>query len=109
MTSVVVGYPLPDPDQGITDLLDSRRCNLMELNGPKHDVQEMLRGGQSMESIPSSSKSCILLPHEQLSCTRKNPGPTAQAKGLTVDLMAVRVPLFILYMSVHPPVDMPPH
>ncbi|MEQ2258373.1 hypothetical protein XENORESO_017792 [Xenotaenia resolanae] len=41
MTDGVLGYLLPDPDQSITDLLDSLRCDLAVLEGPKHDVPEM--------------------------------------------------------------------
>lgn len=41
MTDCVLGYFLPDLDQGITELLDSLRCNLAALDGPKHNVPEV--------------------------------------------------------------------
>ncbi len=37
----VQGYFLPDLDQGITELLDSLRCNLEASDGPKHNVPEV--------------------------------------------------------------------
>ncbi len=41
MTDSVLGYFLPDLDQGITELLDSLRCNLVASDGPKHNVPEV--------------------------------------------------------------------
>lgn len=41
MMDGVLGCLLPDPDQGITDLLDSLRYNLAALVGPKYDVTEI--------------------------------------------------------------------
>lgn len=32
---------LPDVDQGITEVIDSLRCNLATLDGPKHNVPKM--------------------------------------------------------------------
>ncbi len=37
----VLGYFLTDLDQGITELLDSLRCNLAVSDGPKHNVPEV--------------------------------------------------------------------
>ncbi len=37
-TDGVLGYFLPDLDQGITELLESLRCNLTVSDGPKHNV-----------------------------------------------------------------------
>ena len=41
MTDGVLGYFLPDLDQGITELLDSLRCNLAASDGPEHNVPEV--------------------------------------------------------------------
>ena len=71
-----------------------------------------VREGQSMASMPSSSRNCIhtLASWDQaLSCTRMNPGSTAPAKGLTIVLRissiyltAVRVLLVMTWISVRP-------
>ncbi|KAI4892301.1 hypothetical protein NFI96_006564 [Prochilodus magdalenae] len=37
----VLGDLLPDLDQGITELLDSLKCNLVASDGPKHNVPEV--------------------------------------------------------------------
>ncbi|TWW81314.1 [Protein ADP-ribosylarginine] hydrolase [Takifugu flavidus] len=41
MTNGVLGDLLPDLDQGITELLDSLRINLVAPDGPKHNVPEV--------------------------------------------------------------------
>ncbi|TWW77579.1 hypothetical protein D4764_12G0009690 [Takifugu flavidus] len=41
-TNGVLGDLLPDLDQGIIELLDSLRINLVALDGPKHNVPEEL-------------------------------------------------------------------
>ncbi|MEQ2179811.1 hypothetical protein GOODEAATRI_028968 [Goodea atripinnis] len=41
MKDGVLGYLLLDPDQGIPELRDSLRCNLVASDGPKQDVSEM--------------------------------------------------------------------
>ncbi|MED6250067.1 hypothetical protein ATANTOWER_024156 [Ataeniobius toweri] len=41
MMDGVLGYLPLDPDQNITELMDSLRCNLVASDGPKHDVLEM--------------------------------------------------------------------
>ncbi|MED6232561.1 hypothetical protein ATANTOWER_032388 [Ataeniobius toweri] len=40
ITDGALGYLLPDPNQGIAELLDSQRCNSLVSNW-KHDVPEM--------------------------------------------------------------------
>ncbi len=40
-TDGVLGYFLPDLDKSITALLDSLRCNLVAMDGPKHNVPEV--------------------------------------------------------------------
>ena len=49
----VLGYLFLDLDQGITELLDSQRCNLPACDGPKHNVPE------AFYWIPSSSRTCL--------------------------------------------------
>ncbi len=39
-TDGVLGYFLTDLDQGITELLDSLKCNLVASDGPKHNVPD---------------------------------------------------------------------
>ncbi|TWW64310.1 hypothetical protein D4764_03G0013180 [Takifugu flavidus] len=41
-TNSVLGDLLPDLDQGITELLDNLRINLVAPDGPKHNVPEEL-------------------------------------------------------------------
>lgn len=41
MTDGVLVDLLSDLDRGITELLDSRRCNLVASDGPKHNVPEV--------------------------------------------------------------------
>lgn len=42
----VLGYLPPDLDQGITEPLDSLKCNLAALGGLKDKVPEVLRSGK---------------------------------------------------------------
>ncbi|MEQ2169741.1 hypothetical protein GOODEAATRI_028415 [Goodea atripinnis] len=72
---------LPDPDQAITELLDSLRCNLVVSDGPKYVLKTFCwinsgeHGGHSMASIPSSSGNCLhtfATRDWALSCTRRN-------------------------------------
>ncbi|XP_016321016.1 flotillin-2-like [Sinocyclocheilus anshuiensis] len=72
-TDGVLGCFLPDLDQGITELLDSLRCNLAASDGPKHNVP-----------LPGRT-ACILSPHEAGHCRAPGgtqPGPTAPAVHL---------------------------
>ncbi|MEQ2242979.1 hypothetical protein ILYODFUR_002378 [Ilyodon furcidens] len=59
MTDGVLGYLLLDPDQRLTELLDSMMCNLVASDGPKHDVLQMfywikVRGAWRPDNIINS-------------------------------------------------------
>ena len=59
-TDGVLGDLLPDLDQGITELLDSLKCNLAASDGPKHNVPEVFYLFLFLFFSSSLSFSCFL-------------------------------------------------
>ncbi len=76
MTDGVLGYFLPDLDQGIIELLDRLRCDLVPLDGPKQCPRGVLLGLghasvadiQWYQFLHPLGTGCILSPHEARHC-----------------------------------------
>ncbi|MEQ2160460.1 hypothetical protein GOODEAATRI_034011 [Goodea atripinnis] len=89
MTYSVLGYLLPDPNQGITELIDNATWwRHIDLNMMSHRCSIGLRsgerGGQSVVSIPSSSRnylpaSCHMMP--DIMMHQEEPRTHCQCKG----------------------------
>ncbi|KAI4903310.1 hypothetical protein NFI96_031847 [Prochilodus magdalenae] len=95
MTDGVLGDLLPDLDQGITELLDTLKCNLVTSDGPEHKVPERVRSyspeiqivhlSLNISGIMATQSHIMKLLCDNLGCLEVGQVDSLLKKSFTVD------------------------